>query len=587
MRRILSVLSLGLALVFTLSCFVSCKDDAENPDTENDGFDIGAYKIVYSKKASDDICTASMTLRKKINSSAKVDLKIEDDWYPEGTDVSAIKEILIGDTNRAETKALKTKLDGVKKDMAYAVEVSGNKIVILGKNDSATMQAMKYFINEFVCKSTGDGKIPMAADFSKAQLGDKDMIIYPETLVGFTMSEEYTVFEPEQGRGSSQKNQYPTAIYLQYQANPENNGKMLATLNSSESFYRILRSDDEGKTWNAVTKLYEINPANSSGNEPLQAGRMPFLYELPAKVGDFEKGTIFLAGTSSPIGGNAAKYERTAITMYYSTDLGKTWKYLPSVDYGKGRIDENGVWEPFLIYEEETGRVYCFYSDATGENKDPVNPQPDQTLVYKYTTDMVNWTGKTGTGSYSEPFEAVASSDVDHRPGMVAISKMTNGEYILTYEFVGCKIGNNSTTFYKKTTRLDDWGDPADMGHIVETVDGKTSGSGPWNSYTPVGGDCGILFTFARFGAHHHDKVNPDLTRPDIFISFDYGETFVTLENPFDYTFVGDTSVDRTGYSVMFLVSPDGRSVFFFNNPPYFKGAETQIMKMVRIDIHP
>lgn len=583
MRKFLSALSLILIPVCTLLCFVSCKKD-DKDDSDIVAFDISEYKIVRPESAGDDLRIASSTLKNKIAESTKAELVLEGDWYQEGTDIDAVKEILVGDTDRAETKELKAKLDAVKNDMVYAVEVNKNKIVILGKSEETTIQAIKYFVTNFVITSQKEGTIAIEPEFSKAQTGDKNMTVFPENLIGLTVGKQHTVFVPDDGRTSSSTNQYPTAIYLQHQANEENNGIMLATLNSSESFYRILRSDDEGVTWNSVTKVYETNPENVGGSKPLQAGRMPYLYELPAKVGQFEKGTIFLAGTSSPINGTSAKYERTAITMYYSTDIGKTWTALPSVDYGEGQVNGNGVWEPFLIYEEETGRVYCFYSDAT---QDAVAGQHDQRLVYKYSTDMKNWTGETGTGSYSEPFEAIASSDYKHRPGMIAISKMTNGEYIMTYEFVGCKIGNDSTTFYKKTTRLDDWGDPADMGYIVATDDGESSGSGPWSAYTPVGGENGIFFAFARFRANYHNKNNPDLAKPDIFISFDYGKTYQIFENPFDYTHIGDTKEDRTGYSVMFLISPDGKTMFFFNNPPYGKGSTTQTISMVRIDIIP
>ncbi len=585
MKKILSFVSLVLTALFLLTCFTACKkpEQTDEPDEDMVAFDINDYQIIRPQSVGSDLSKATVALQNRIESSAKVTLVVSDDWYDEGEDVSSKKEILIGETDRAETAAAKAKLDEINNKKAFIIEVNVNKIVILGKSEDITIRAIKYFATNFVSTSAKEGTLAIDASYSALNKANTDTIIYPENLVEFSMGAKHTVYS-HGDRYSTSTLQYPTAIYLQYQRDQKNNGTMIATLNSSEQFYRIFKSTDDGKNWAEISQVFETNPENL-GNKELQAGRMPFLYELPVDMGDLKKGTIILAGTSSPVGGTNAKYEKTAITMYYSTDLGETWNYLPSVDYGEGQVDGNGVWEPFLIYEEETGRLYCFYSDAT---EDAVEGKHDQKLVYKYTTDRKTWVGAGGkTAPTDDPFEAVASSNHKHRPGMVVVSKMTNGEYILTYEFVGSKMDStNSTTYYKIAKRLDDWGDPADTGYIVKSDKGETAGSGPWSAYTPVGGDNGIFFTFARFrGDYKHLDTSSNLNAPDIFISFDYGRTYTTLKNPFKYTHIADTQQDRTGYSVMFLVSPDGRSVYFFNNPPY--GITTQEISVIRIDIIP
>ena len=71
----------------------------------------------------------------------------------------------------------------------------------------------------------------------------------------------------------------------------------------------------------------------------------------------------------------------------------------------------------------------------------------------------------------------------------------------------------------------------------------------------------------------------------EFLICFDYGKTYVTLDNPYDYKFVGDTKEDRTGYSVCYLISPDGKSMYFFNNPQY--GATSQTISVIKIEIDP
>ena len=359
---------------------------------------------------------------------------------------------------------------------------------------------------------------------------------------------------------------------LQYQANEVDNGTVLATFNSSEAFYRIMKSEDDGNTWTQIAKVYDTY------NKDLNGGRMPMLYELPVDMGDYKKGTVFLAGTSSPIGGEKASYEKTAITLYASTDAGKTWTDLPSIDYGAGKIDGNGIWEPFLIYEEETGRLYCFYSDATGEHTDPVNPQPDQKLVYKYTTDLKTWTGKNGkTGQTDDPFEAVACANVNLRPGMISIAKMGNGEYIMTYEMVGFSM---NPTYAKRTARLDDWGDVTDYGKEVLSINGNSFGSSPWVAWSPVGGECGTLVVMGK----HWVQNKKDKTAPNLFFSFDYGKTFIEVDNPIDYT-IDPNNENRSGYSPCLMFSADGKTLYYASNPNKKVTPNMAYIAMVRIEI--
>ena len=106
---------------------------------------------------------------------------------------------------------------------------------------------------------------------------------------------------------------------------------------------------------------------------------------------------------------------------------------------------------------------------------------------------------------------------------------MGNGEYIMTYEMVGLKM---NPTYAKRTKRLDNWGDVSDYGTLVQSTDGVIFGSSPWCAWSPVGGECGTLIVV---GKHRTDKPE-DKTAPDMFVSFDYGETYIGIDNPIDYT---------------------------------------------------
>lgn len=352
-------------------------------------------------------------------------------------------------------------------------------------------------------------------------------IDYDRLPIGFEIESVNDIFVPEDKNGTNVY-EYPTIIRLCYQKNEEDNGKLLAAFESWGSRYPVYESTDDAKTWNYVSTVTD------NYNETYWNEWMPFLYELPADIGEFEKGTIILAATS--VYGEGVT--DSTITLYSSTDLGRSFNAFCNVDKAGG-IDW-GVWEPYLIYEEETGRIYCFYSDDS-------DPEHSQKLVYKYSTDLVNW---------SEKKECVACKDPDLRPGMPSLVKMGNGEYILVYEMVGMFA---NPIYCKKTTDLDDWGDVSDYGKPIKAT-GKTFGSSPYVVWSPVGGKCGTLIVVGK----HPIKGGSD-TGTDMFVSFDYGKTFTPIDNPIPYTL---DPYERCAYSPSMFLSPDGATLYYVNNPP-------------------
>lgn len=326
--------------------------------------------------------------------------------------------------------------------------------------------------------------------------------------------------------------EYPTILRLEHQKNSEDNGRLFASFEKWNDTYPVYESCDDAQSWHFISSVKdELNP--NYINE-----WMPFLYELPADIGDFEKGTIILAATSIYGGG----VTDSTITLYSSDDLGRNFSAFCNVDKAGGI--EWGVWEPYLIYEEETGRLFCFYSDDS-------DPHHSQKLVYKYTTDMIHWSKKK---------ECVACKDVYLRPGMVSVVKMGSGEYFMVYEMVGL---DGQPIYCKKSRSLDDWGDVSDYGRKVSSA-GKALGSSPYAAWTPSGGACGTLIVTA-----HHHSDGRSRTGTDMFLSFDYGKTFVPVDNPIPYS----SDVDRCGYSPSLFVSSDDGAVYYVNNPSHDSGS--------------
>ncbi len=88
-------------------------------------------------------------------------------------------------------------------------------------------------------------------------------------------------------------------------------------------------------------------------------------------------------------------------------------------------------------------------------------------------------------------------------------------------------------------------------------------GLSPWVTYSPTIGEEGMLVIYGRTWA------NTDKSQTDLFLSFDYGETYITLENPFEYKVggVGPNGRDNScGYSPALPFSGDGKTLYFAVN---------------------
>lgn len=365
---------------------------------------------------------------------------------------------------------------------------------------------------------------------------------YDKLPINFKIESISDIYVPDDEK-SKNVHEYPTIIKLCHQQNEKDNGKLLATFEKWGGGYPVFESTDDALTWHYVSTVKD------NLNDTFLNEWMPFLYELPEDMGKFEKGTIILAATS--VYGEGVT--DSTVTLYSSTDLGRSFNAFCNVDKAGGT--DWGVWEPYLIFEEETGRLFCFYSDDS-------DPEHSQKLVYRYSTDLVNW---------SEKYECVACKDSSLRPGMVSVTKMGNGEYFMVYEMVGI---NGNPIYFKKSTSLDDLGDVSDYGNIVSAT-GKTFGSSPYAAWSPVGGDCGTLVVVGK-----HPVKGGSETGTDMFLSFDYGKTFVPVDNPIPYTL---DPYERCGYSPSLFFSSDGTTLYYANNPPCYDSTYKISVAKIRI----
>jgi len=535
----IKVLSLILSLTFFLFAFASCKkEDGEVPQTQTadpnlkdlTGFTIVRdYNTNYVTK--DDI----LSFKENINKFLGIDMPVKID-----VDFAEVeKEILIGKTDRAASTEALNKLKKQTDKDAYIIEITENKICILGTTEKATVRAMRVFVNDYV-KLSSANNLNVSKGKTYASFYDSDKILTLSNGVEIeTVVAPTTLMTAEMNKifgyvVDASSTHYPSIIELQHQPNPEDNGKLIAHFCLRDSRYAsdacFMESTNGGKTWNLLSRPVEQSTAGIA--DSLRPGQMAHIYELPAAVGNYPAGTIVYAS------GSINYSVRSEIWIWYSTDCGKTWKQTAEIAEG-GCVDpvpgwhkQSGVWEPFLWYDG--GYLYCFYSDDTDLNH-------DQKLVYKRSKYGVNWENAVDVCTFDDP---------SARPGMFVMTKMGNGEYFMVYEYVS---KGKAPIYYKTTKDITQW-DSENPGTLIATPNGKTMNSAPSCIWVPTGGDCGTLI------------VSASSTADELFISFDYGKTWSTFENPMPYTAKDlDSSSGKPGYSAGFWLGADQRTVYFIN----------------------
>ena len=344
---------------------------------------------------------------------------------------------------------------------------------------------------------------------------DDDRRIWTKDVI-FNIESKSDIFCPDENVWNNGA-EYPSVIRL-------SNGKLLASFevfSKSETGFRIMASEDSGKTWKECAFVTE------KVDESLNAAWNPCLMELSEKVGEYTKGTVILAGVSI----DPSQKIKSRISVYASKDSGKSWDEISVVDEAGGI--ENGVWEPWLVYDN--GYVYCFYSDDSDE-------VCSQTLVYRRSADCVNWEDKKAV---------VKSDNPDDRPGMPVLTKMGNGKWFMCYEFGG---NGDYPVYFKTSDSIDEW-DSADIGTQIISKGKKTIGSAPSCIWIPDGGRNGTLIVSGKYGS---GKEN------DLFISSNFGKSFRIMKNPLDYS-----DKPGFGYHASFFRSDDDGKLYYANTVDY------------------
>ena len=510
-----SLAALALA-VLALPLLAGCTTKPTTPPAAEIPAKLSDYTLVWANESTVKLMKGAAEFQKQlIDAGVSISAASEEDADTTG------KLFLIGDTQNPATAAAKEKLSESDAENRYVIAFGENTIAIAGNNADATLVGMKYFLLNYLNGDTVPGK---SGDYFVGGFGEEVRIF--SNLAMWTLEDTVVIDQPPSNNlGATLK--YPSIIELQHQPEEQYNGWLYATGErwTGDHMCPIYFSMDGGTTWRELTTVKDTT------HRGVRTAFAPCLFELPVQVGEMPAGTLILGSNSID-----SAWRNIYVVLYRSYDRGATWEPFYTVAASEGT---GGFWEANFVCTDD-GTLVCYYSDDT-------DSYHSQKLVLRYTKDGVNW---------SEQVDTVALRDGGLRPGMPVVTKMGNGKYFMAYEIVGMA-GN--PVYYKTTDDPTDWSDPADTGTKIQ-AGRKTLAATPWCTWIPAGGECGTLIvTGWRMASGQSD------TGSDIFLSFDYGKTWTTMDNYYSYQWNNDN--DTWGYSASTFFSMDGETLYYMANP--------------------
>jgi hypothetical protein len=272
---------------------------------------------------------------------------------------------------------------------------------------------------------------------------------------------------------------YVTLVRLSHQANPANNGRLLIAFEENGmDGIPIYESRDEGESWQLVTHVAD---AMHGDHAKCNLHWQPHLTEMPRTVGDLAAGTILLSA-SAVCNGDTGRMASMQLQLYGSTDQGRRWQYRSTVVDGTAALP---VWEPHLLVLDD-GKLVTYYSSEVHKQNGY-----NQLLGHKLSGDQ-------GKSWGPEVYDTALPGGVE-RPGMVIITRLSNGTYVYSYEAV--QGPNNGQVHIKFSKDGLHWGAPEDRGLQVIAEGGEYPANCPTVSWFPDGGPNGVLVVSARGAA--------------------------------------------------------------------------------------
>ena len=159
MKISVKILCAILVLTFVLPLsLTSCKKDSVSAEPliicENGA---SQYVFVHPDKVNQALTNTLFDARAAIKAKTGVTMIINSDWVKQGEEApTGTKEILIGDTNRPESKQAASEL----KAGSYLIKVYGDRIAIVADGDKLLIDAVNYFVETYVTNAQDRITVP-------------------------------------------------------------------------------------------------------------------------------------------------------------------------------------------------------------------------------------------------------------------------------------------------------------------------------------------------------------------------------------------------------------------------------------------
>jgi len=171
-QKALSLLLAILMLLGTAVLFASCSGEEEDGvvlSGDRIEVDVTDYAVVYVNSQAQTRTYKNMITDFAKNLAAATGERFVAKVVTSAAATASGKEILIGNTGRAESTQVLSDIEG----QGYAVAVVGQKIVITGTSDILTLQALIYFQNKYL---TGDGTSAVLTIYEEAKAEEVPMV---------------------------------------------------------------------------------------------------------------------------------------------------------------------------------------------------------------------------------------------------------------------------------------------------------------------------------------------------------------------------------------------------------------------------
>ena len=187
MKRILAAAVALLALMTALASCNSAGGEADLGQTEPlpplaEG-GVANFTIVRSDLATSEQARPAVLVREALESVTGAKFAIKADWEKpmhSQQELSSRYEILVGDTNRAESKQAKEKLVG---DDEFIIETIGHKLVIAANSERALKSAAEHFCLYIGYDPGGEMKevSTLSIERGYSYKGVYEMVVTPQT----------------------------------------------------------------------------------------------------------------------------------------------------------------------------------------------------------------------------------------------------------------------------------------------------------------------------------------------------------------------------------------------------------------------